>query len=158
MHIICILFPFPCISMLTYNSVSNYEPHNFNSIKVTHIIVGFHVCIIFNAEINVKFTLRNQTYLNNSIVSINDIGEADNALLCVTNNPDCCKPPPQGEFYYPNNTAVGFSSTNSLYRNRGLQVVRLNRRNDVLSQTGSYKCEIPDSTGMNRSIYINITG
>ena len=113
-------------------------------------------------EPRVKFILRDQTYLNNSIVAINDIGEGDNALLCVTDNPDCCniKNNKGGEFYYPNNSAVpgNFHSSNSLYRNRDSQVVRLNRRNDVLSPTGIYKCKIPDSTGMNRNIYINVTG
>ena len=105
--------------------------------------------------------LRNQTYLNNSIVAINDIGEGDNALLCLTDKPDCCKSPNgplQGEFYYPNSSAVGHPNKDTLYRNRGPQVVRLNRRNDVLSPTGVYRCEIPDLSGMNRSLYINITG
>ena len=118
---------------------------------------------IFNfVAILINFVLRGRKYLNNSVVAINDIGEGDNALLCVTDKPYCCKPPygPQyeGEFYYPNNSAVGFSSTNSLYRDRGPQVVRLNRRNNVLSLTGIHRCEIPDSTGMNQNIYINITG
>ena len=112
-------------------------------------------------ELRVKLMLQGQTYLNNSIVAINDIGEGDNALLCVTDNPDCCKPPNgnivQGEFYYPNNILVrNLASGDSLYRNRGPQVVRLNRKNDVLSPTGVYRCEIPDSTGMNRSIFISI--
>ena len=80
----------------------------------------------------------------------------------MTDDPYCCRPPngtkAQGEFYRPDNTAVGFSSTNSLYRNRGAQVVRLNRRNDDLSPTGVYRCEIPDFTGMNQRLYINIAG
>ena len=107
------------------------------------------------------FILRNQTYLNNSIIAINDIGVGDNALLCVTDNPDCCKgnATGEGQFYYPNNNRVnGIASRDSLYRDRGPQVVRLNRRRDVLSPTGIYRCEIPDSTGMNANIYINIAG
>ena len=106
--------------------------------------------------------LRGQTYLNNSIVAINDIGVGDNALLCVTDNPDCCKHPngntSQGEFYYPNNSRVRFNVTDPWYRDRGPQVVRLSRRNAVLSPTGVYKCEILDSTGMNINISINLTG
>ena len=106
-----------------------------------------------------KFILRNQTYLNNSIVAINDIGEGDNALRCVTDNPDCCKGnrTGQGQFYYPNNSRVRIYSTDSLlYRDRGPQVVHLNRRHDVLSPTGIYRCEVPDSTGRNQSLYVNI--
>ena len=105
--------------------------------------------------------LRNQTYLNNSVVAINDIGEGDNALQCVTDKPDCCKgnATGQGQFYFPNNSRVkGIASSDSLYRNRGPQVVRLNRKNNVLTPTEIYRCEIPDSSGMDRSLYMNITG
>ena len=111
------------------------------------------------SESSLKFMLRNQTYLNNSIVAINDIGEGDSALLCVTDKPDCCKPPDgtaQGEFYYPNRSAVSPGNTNPLYKNRGPQVVRLNRKINVLSPTGVYRCEIPDTNGMNGILYINI--
>ena len=105
--------------------------------------------------------LRGQTYLNNFIVAIDDIGEVENALLCVTDKPDCCRSPygtAQREFYNPNNCAVPPGSTNSLYKNRGLQVVRLNRKNNFLSPTGVYRCEIPDSNEINQNLYINITG
>ena len=107
-----------------------------------------------------NFILRNQTYLNNSIVAIHDIGEWDDALLCVTDNPDCCKRnrTGQGQFYYPNNDMVRFNVGDPWYRDRGPQVVRLNRKNYVLSPTGRYRCEIPDSSGMNRNIYIHVTG
>ena len=106
---------------------------------------------------SVRFMLRGKTYLNNTIVLMSDIGETDNALLCMTDRTDCCSNP-VGEFYYPDNTAVGFSSTNSLYRTRGPQVVRFNRRNNDFSPTGVYRCQIPDSIGRMQNIYINIIG
>ena len=101
--------------------------------------------------------------MNNSIVAINDIGEGDNALMCVTDNTECCKPPSgplQGEFYYPNNNLVNNqASGNSLYRNRGPQMIRLNRRSgSVPTLTGRYRCEIPDSSGRMQNININVTG
>ena len=127
-----------------------------------NLLIVHFVFLYIYTEIKVKFILHNQTYLNNSIVALNDIGDGDDALLCVTDKPDCCKPPngntSQGEFYYPNNSAVGHPNKDTPYRNRGPQVVRLNRRNNVLSPTGIYRCQIPDSTGMDRSIFINITG
>ena len=99
------------------------------------------------------------TYLNNTIVLITDIGEDNDALLCMTVKSDCCRSSAVGEFYYPNNnTAVGYSQVNSLYRNRDTQVVRLNRRNNALSPTGVYRCQIPDSSGRMQNIYINIIG
>ena len=127
---------------------------------VCDISKNLYLYTFTHAGIKVKFILRNQTYLNNSIVAINDIGVGYNALLCVTDKPDCCniQDNKMGEFYYPNNTAVGYSEINSLYRNRGPQVVRLNRRNDTFSPTGVYRCEIPDFIGMNQNIYINLTG
>ena len=114
-------------------------------------------------ERNLRFILGGQTYLNNSIVAINNIGEGDNALLCVTDNPDCCNYR-DGKFYYPNNnSAVGYSwRARSLYIDFGLQVIRLNRRNDVLSTSssgpGTYRCEILDFTGRMQSIYITLRG
>ena len=107
--------------------------------------------------------LQGRTYLNNSIVAINDIGEGADALLCMTDNTDCCKPPNgllQGEFYYPNNNLVNNqASGNALYRNRGPQVIRLNRRSgSVPALTGIYRCDIPDSRGKMQNMYINVTG
>ena len=88
-------------------------------------------------------------------MKISDIGEGDDALLCVTNNTNCCRNP-DGEFYYPDGTTIGFSSTNSIYRNRGEGEVRLNRRNGATSPLGRYRCDIPDASGTTRSVYINI--
>ena len=116
----------------------------------------------FILAVLINFMLRNQTYLNNSIIAINDLGEGENALLCVTDNIACCKPPNgliQGQFYYPNNTLVRNQAQNDpLYRNRGPRVVRLNRRNDARPPTGVYRCEIPDSTGKIQNTSIIITG
>lgn len=109
-----------------------------------------------------RFMLRGRTYLNNTIVLITDIGEDDNALLCVTDKRDCCRTEDGqlvGEFYTPDNNQVGVrSSGNSFYRNRGLQIVRLNRRDDALSPTGRYRCMVPDSSGRSQNLYINIVG
>ncbi len=106
----------------------------------------------------VYFMLGDRMYIDGDTVLITDIGDSGvtggDALLCMTDNTNCCSNP-NGEFYYPDGTAVGFSS-NSLYRNRGVQVVRLNRRGDVTSPLGRYRCDIPDASGTTRSIFINI--
>ena len=102
--------------------------------------------------------LRGKTYVDGDIILITDIGEADDALLCVSDNTNCCASQRIGEFYYPDGSAVGYSFTNSLYRNRGSQVVRLNRRDNTLSPVGRYRCEIPDTSGTTQRIYINILG
>ena len=147
------IFPL-CIRSYTYKLCAPQSSLSIMSIK--------QIDPYLFSEPSLKFLLRNQTYLNNSLVALNDIGEGDNALLCMTDKPDCCKPtngPLQGEFYNPNNTLVRTrAGGDALYRNRGPQVVRLNRRNNVLSPTGIYRCEIPDSSGRIRNIYINVTG
>ena len=105
---------------------------------------------------NVHFMLHGRTYTNGDTVMITDIGEGDSALLCVTDNTECCRTGGNGEFFYPDGTAVGFSISNSLFRNRREQVVRLNRRNNATSPLGRYRCAIPDASGVTRSIFINI--
>ncbi len=84
-----------------------------------------------------------------------DIGDEDDALLCVTEYENCCSNS-VARFYYPNGNVVGFSSTSSLYQNRGEQLVRLNRKDDSLSPTGRYRCDISAGEGVTQSIYINI--
>ncbi len=100
--------------------------------------------------------LRGRTYTNGDTVLITDIGEGDDALLCMTDNTECCDSPDDGEFFYPDGTTVGFSLFNSLYRNRGKQFIRLNTRNGVTSPLGRYRCAIPDTSGVTRSVYVNI--
>ena len=47
-----------------------------------------------------------------------------------------------------------------MYRNRGSQLIRLNRNSGSLSlpPLGWYRCEIPTESGEQQSISINITG
>ena len=47
-----------------------------------------------------------------------------------------------------NNAGQGF------YRNRGDQLIRLNRRQGATSPTGRYRCEIPDASGEIQNLYI----
>ena len=94
------------------------------------------------------------------MVNILAIGEGDNALLCKTNKQDCCGTLPNrfGEFYYPNRARVPiYGAGEGFYRNRGNQVIRLNRRDGVSSPTGKYYCEIPDADGMTNRVFINIS-
>ncbi len=114
------------------------------------------VALIVPITGDVYFMLRGKNYTDGDTVMITDIGEGDNALLCVTDNTKCCRTGSDGEFFYPDGTAVGFSSTNPIYRNRGEQVVRLNRRNGATSPLGRYRCAIPDASGVTRSITITI--
>ena len=111
-----------------------------------------------------KFVLNGITYQNNSIVSLEDIGEGDDALLCTTNFRNCCRPPytggALGNWFFPNETRVQSSGKQwDFHRTRGRMVVKLHRRRGGVE--GIYRCEIPDAMNDIQTIYIgvyNITG
>ena len=89
---------------------------------------------------------------------MSDIGEGGKALTCVTDGIVCCSTN-EGEWMYPNNTQVPIDRAGlDFYRNRGPQVVRLNRRNNAVSPTGQYRCSIPDANGVPQTLVANIIG
>ena len=106
-----------------------------------------------------RFSIGDRTYANNSVVSLWDIGENDDALVCITDYSQCCSVPyRQGEFYYPGGERVRtLGSGDGIYRNRGDQSIRLNRKEAVTSPTGRFRCELPDANGIKQSIFINIS-
>ena len=123
----------------------------------------------FQGEGDVWFSLGNTTYQNNSIVMLEDIGEYDDALLCITNLTACYQPnvndtgkvvPVSGNWYFPNGTKVpsevNYTSDEEweFYSNRGQMVVRMNRRRGGVD--GIYRCEIPDAMNVHQTIYIGV--
>ena len=93
---------------------------------------------------------------------LEDIGEGDDALSCMTNQTACCRPPYTGEnrsaignWFFPNGTRVPSSGSQwDFYRNRGQMVVLLNRRRGGVE--GIYRCEIPDAMNVSQTIYIGV--
>ena len=88
----------------------------FQHITPWHIGISF-----FSAAV-----LRNTTYQNNSNVILEDIGEGDNALLCITT---CCHLSDNGfvlgNWFFPNGTRVpGTDKQWEFYRDRGQMMVR----------------------------------
>ena len=109
----------------------------------------------------VGFSLNGVTYPNGSTVMRTDIGEGDNALLCITDDPNCCSFifNRAGEFYFPDGTLVpnlGGIGSSGYYRNRDIQLIRLNRQSQNGVITGQFHCEIPLSTNINSILYVNI--
>ena len=99
--------------------------------------------------------LRNTTYQNNSIVTLKDIGEGGDALLCITNYTACCRSPANGNWFFPNGTRVPNSGNQwDFHRTRGPMVVRLIRR--IGGAEGIYHCEIPDAMNVTQTIYIGV--
>ena len=91
---------------------------------------------------------------NNSFLFHGSIGEGqDDSLHCVTNNSECCTNG-QGNWYDEGGDEVhqGSDGNSDLYVTRGPSVVYLNRRTG--GSVGLWRCDIPDSNGVQQSIYI----
>ena len=139
-----------------------YNLLEFGSMYIVYdILIDVNVQTFPGAS-GVWFSLRNITYQNNSCVTLEDIGEGDDALLCVTNLTTCCLPPYTvengsvlGDWFSPNGTRVcGEDDQWDSCRNRGQMVIRLNRQRGGVE--GIYRCEIPDSTNILQTIYIGV--
>ena len=90
-------------------------------------------------------------------MNLEDIGEDDTALLCITNLTLGQQPhqPIIGSWFFPNQSRVhSVSKQWDFYRTRAQMVVRLNRRRG--GEEGIYCCEIPDSTKVTQSVYIGV--
>ena len=92
---------------------------------------------------------------------LEDIGEGDDALFCITNQTACCRPPytdvngsAVGSWFFPNETRVPSSSEEDFYRDGGQMVVRLNRKRGGVE--GIYRCEIPDAMNLTQTLYIGV--
>ena len=105
---------------------------------------------------DVWFSLNGTTYQNNSNVILEDIGEGDDALLCMTNLTACCRHPyTAGNWFFPNGTRVPSSGYQwDFHRTRGQMVVRLHRRGS--GEEGIYRCEIPVAMNVIQTIYIGV--
>ena len=98
-------------------------------------------------------------------MTLDDIGENDTALLCMTNFAACC-----GQDYKDENGSIignwFFANGSKVPRNttcRGLcdfyidthhMMVRMNRREGGME--GIYWCEIPNSMNITQTIYIGV--
>ena len=106
------------------------------------------------------FTLSGTVYLPGDTILITDIGsfntddksDPGSSLVCVTTNVNthCCKGADnpnggsRGEWYLPDGTRILNTPDTNFYRTRYTQQVRLNRRNNAMSPTGVFTCEVPN--------------
>ena len=98
-------------------------------------------------------------------MALEDIGEGDDALLCITNSTACwrqhCKDENGsiiGNWLYPNGSEVPRNATCSglcdFYIDTHHMVVRLNHRGSRVD--GIYRCEIPVSMNALQTTYIGV--
>ena len=107
----------------------------------------------------VWFSLKDTVYQNNSLVNLEDIGEGDDAMFCLTDQPACCRPPHGGNaignWFFPNGSRVPSSGSQwDFHRTRGRMVVLLHRRRG--GEAGVHSCVVPDELNITQSIYIGI--
>ena len=98
-------------------------------------------------------------------MTLEEIGLCSDALLCVTDQRNCCRPPHTGmnavygSWFFPSGDRVTSKTTANgtqwdFYRDRGQSVVRLNHKRG--GAEGIYRCEIPDTLNVTQTIYIGV--
>jgi len=105
------------------------------------------------------FQLGDNTYTDGSTAPIEDLMHNENPLMCVTQYRPCCNEDSKGEFYFPDDTAVPMIDGESLYMSRddeGSIVMTQGKSRTADPPTGSYCCEIPDSTGQTTRICLSL--
>ena len=103
------------------------------------------------------------SYGNNSALVLTDLGEGDNALICLSDSTQCCRgsdnpnaATPLG-WYFPDGDLVRNSVMGGdIYIIRDTSVVRLNRRNNAQSPGGVYRCEVVDARGNTQTILVDL--
>ena len=114
---------------------------------------------MFSFEAALGFVLNGVNYPNGSTVLRTDIGEGVNGLQCTTDRAGCCSGyGTAGEFYFPDGSTVLYNineASNSYYRTRSSTLISLHRR-PTATQTGQFRCEIPDASGITVNLFINI--
>lgn len=109
---------------------------------------------------DVSLAFNGQLFGNNSIITISDIGEgAHSALLCITNNSDCCDPGDSssvmGAWYLPNGRPAD-GNDQSFYQSRGPSVVRLSKKVSTTAPSGIFKCQVTDASGILQNVFVGL--
>ena len=118
--------------------------------------------------------LKGRIIPNNTILDINEVGEGDQALFCLTNLTACCRRPDTinmtgaiGNWLYSNgenipnlNTVQQGTDLGLFYDNRGMSAVRLNRLGTGVRPLevgeGLLQCFIPDDSGELQDLFVGV--
>ena len=97
------------------------------------------------------------TYLNNTVVLLEDIS-SENPLICTTSSTTCCTGSNMARFYDPNGARIQNQPSQSLYVTKSQGSISLNHRQQAGERPplGGYRCQIPDGRGSLQNLYIRI--
>lgn len=105
---------------------------------------------LISVSTDVGLVHNGQSLLNNSIIDMNVVGDGLSALLCLTNELECCESSDDGGWVFPNGTAVS-----SVFETRGPSIIGLNRADGVDLVNGLFRCEIPNA-GNTETLYVGV--
>ena len=112
-------------------------------------------------------SFRGETLPNHGYVDLSLVGDAEDggdSVQCHTDLTTCCSENQgshRGDWYFPDGERLQFSNRPvDIYESRLAQRVDLRRRNDALSPSGIYHCEIPvdDDNSVRETVYVGIYG
>ena len=103
-------------------------------------------------------SFHSQTLANHSYVYLSLVGDGSgsDSVQCHTDLSTCCsgsQGPHRGDWFFPNESRLGFPYYNDIYEWRRAQRVDLSRRNNANSLVGIYRCYIATEAGYDRIGY-----
>ena len=130
------------------------------------------LCLLFWSLVDSQtapyVSFRGETLPNHGYVDLSLVGDAENggdSVQCHIDLTSCCTSglasADRPDWFYPNGTEVKFvTQDDDIYQRRGAQRNDLHRRNNALSPSGIYHCEIPTDDGdlVRETVYVGIYG
>ena len=95
--------------------------------------------------------LPNHAYVDLTAVGEDIDSDPGNTVRCHTDLSTCCHSIQglhRGDRYFPDHSVLAnaVATSDDIYKRRGDHVIHLRRRNDAMSPSGIYHCEIPTIT------------
>ena len=142
-------------TVITLSSQIPLHSHNMADYSLVYQLLLLGLIAVVHCQSYPRFEFNGNVLVNNSYIYRGGIGEGvNNSLHCVTDHSNCCNNSGLSDWYDETEMPVhqGEDGNSSLYVTRGKRVVYLNRRTG--GSRGMWRCDIPDGSGTDQSIYI----
>ena len=132
------------------------------------------LCLLLSSVVDCQtvpyVSFRGETLPNHGYVDLSLVGSAEDgsdSVQCHTDLTTCCTSglaaADRPDWYFPNGNWVEFiSGGGDIFNRRGAQRIDLHRRNNTVTPSGIYRCEIPTDDGdggfMREIVYVGIYG